>query len=212
MDAVTRKGLRLLSISGALLVALVIFIYWAGRERLPRLDEHNARAIDPFTLTERSGRPVSLQDLRGHVWVADFFYTDCTGLCRNLSQQMARLAEKTTRWPDVRLVSISVDPERDTPQVLRAYAATYNADPERWLFLTGSRKAVERVVQRNFLLAMSENPDPAAAPQDRITHSSRLVLIDAAGRIRHYYDALALESLQALLAGIQALRAESAAR
>jgi protein SCO1/2 len=213
MDAVTRRGLRLLMVTGALLLAVSAAVYfYQSSTATPVLDEKNARAVEPFTLTERSGREFSSQELQGQIWVVDFFYTECPGICVNLSQQMARLQQLAARYPEVRLVSVSVDPERDTPPVLSEYAARYGADPQRWLFLTGEKKAIEQVVVRNFLLAMTENPDPNAPPQDRITHSSRLVLIDAQGRIRHYYDALAPDAAESVLGGIEALRREMGRR
>ena len=107
--------------------------------------------VPEFTLTERSGRSVTAGDLRGRVWVANFIFTQCPGVCPALSARMAALqqalrARRESGAPgnDVRLVSISVDPTRDTPEVLRRYAARFRADPDDWLFLTGSRGAVQR--------------------------------------------------------------------
>ncbi len=207
-DADLKRALRTLVGCGALLVAGAAIwwglIFW--KASLSAFDTAQARRVEPFTLTERSGRPFSLDELRGKVWVADFFYTDCPGLCRSLSSQMAKLQQLIKDMPEVRLVSFSVDPVRDTPEVMRQYADGYGADPDRWFFLTGTKFEIQRLVEKNFLLAMTENPDPQAPPQDRVTHSSRFVLVDGEGRMLRYYEALEADTPTRIAHDIQSLQ------
>jgi protein SCO1/2/putative membrane protein len=145
--------------------------------------------VQDFSLTERSGRTVTRQDLLGKVWVASFIFTRCAGSCPQISRTMRRLQDQTAGQEDVVLVSISVDPNYDTPAFLRDYAdKRYHADPERWLFLTGDRDAVYGLIQNSFLLGVQETEGPEYRPGNEVTHSSRLALVDQRGHIRGYFD------------------------
>ena len=154
--------------------------------------------------TERSGDTLSLGDLRGDVWVASFIFTRCRGTCpimtASLKKIQARLDEVDT---PVRLVSITVDPENDDPEVLAEYARSYDAG-EDWLFLTAPDSVVQALAIDVFNLAIAEGTDP----EEPIIHSSRFILVDAAGRIRGYYEGTTDEGLGELLKGIRKLEAE----
>jgi protein SCO1/2 len=141
-----------------------------------------------FELTERSGSAVGLADLHGRVWVATFFFTRCRDTCSLQNARLARLQTEFSTAPDVRLVSISVDPQHDTPAVLDRYAGGFGADPARWLFLTGDPTSIAVLAQESFrvsvILAARAAPNGASPV---LGHSPGLVLIDRAGRIRGYY-------------------------
>jgi protein SCO1/2 len=143
--------------------------------------------VPDFSLTERNGNTVSLTQLRGKIWIADFIYTICTDTCPLQTAMMAKLQDEYASNPDIQLVSFTVDPERDTPQVLTNYAAKYQADPKRWYFLTGRRDRMFRLVQEGFHLALATVTNDVEPP-GAIPHSPRFVLIDKAARIRGYYD------------------------
>lgn len=128
-----------------------------GDRPLERLG--NFGVVPEFTLVERSERDVTRDDLLGQVWVVNFFYASCPDTCPLESAEMANLQRDVADAPEVRLVSISVDPEHDTPEVLRAYAQRFGADPERWLFLTGDKAAIIRLAQEGFHLSVA---DPGA--------------------------------------------------
>jgi protein SCO1/2 len=136
-----------------------------------------------FTLTERSGKPVSLADLKGKVWIADFFYTTCPGPCPMLTSRLSDLQKQLANDADVRLVSISSDPEKDTPEVLREYASHFGAG-DRWLFLTGQKTAIYKLANEGFKLGLAEDK----TAKEPISHSTKLVLVDRAGTIRGFYD------------------------
>lgn len=160
---------------GAVLLMLVglaggVLWYWqglwprVGGER-PLEGLGNFGTVPAFALTERSGRGVTREDLRGLVWITNFFYTNCPDTCPLQSAKMARLQQDVDDLSDVRLVSISVDPEHDTPDVLRDYAQRFGADPERWLFLTGDKTAIYRLAQEGFLLSVVDPAAPSQTPQ-----------------------------------------------
>jgi protein SCO1 len=158
-------------------------------------------AVADFALTERSGRPVTRAELAGRVWIADFIFTRCQTICPRMTAAMAALATGLAETPEVRFVSFTVDPAYDTAFVLADYAARYDADPERWLFLTGEKGAIYPLLADSFHLT-AEGADGA------FTHSSRFVLVDGAGRIRGYYDSTDAEAMRRLGADVRRLRRE----
>jgi len=161
-------------------------------------------AVPDFSLTERSGENVSLADLRGKIWIADFIYTSCTDTCPLQTGMMARLQEEYSSKPNVQLVSLTVDPERDTPQTLSLYAARHHADAKRWYFLTGQRDRIIRLIQDGFHLSAAAPPNSAEST-GMIPHSPRFVLIDKDARIRGYYDSRELEAFVRLKNDLETL-------
>jgi protein SCO1/2 len=107
--------------------------------------------LPAFTLTDQTGRPFGSRELTGKIWVADFIFTSCQAACPLLSERMADVGKRARNLgPDFHLVSISVDPERDTPERLAAYAARYGANPISWSFLTGPEQAIQATVVDGF--------------------------------------------------------------
>ncbi len=158
-----------------------------------------------FSLTERNNRLVTGEDLRGRVWIADFIFTRCAGPCPELTLRMRSLQQSLRgRGANVRLVSFTLDPEYDTPAVLRRYAKRYHADPDIWWFLTGVDQAsIHRLVEKGFLQTVA-----AAKGDDPIVHSTYFVLVDRAGRIRGFYPGLDPQSKPRILADVEALLRE----
>lgn len=139
-----------------------------------------------FRLIERSGREVTHEDLLGRPWLAGCIFTRCGTICPALTAQM-RWAQDQLEDTSARLVSVSVDPEHDTPEVLSEYAREFAAaDPDRWLFLTGDEARIHDWIRNSFHLAVAK--DPQADPGLLVTHSSLLVAVDAEGKIRGYYE------------------------
>jgi protein SCO1/2 len=127
---------------------------------------------------------LGLADLQGKIWVADFVFTHCSGPCPLMTAKMAKLQEVL---PDsVRLVTFTVDPDRDDLDVLMEYARQFEADPARWFFLRAEKPVLYKLVFEGFKLPMRE--DPTAESGFRVTHSTRFVLVDGEGRIRGYFE------------------------
>jgi protein SCO1/2 len=168
-------------------------------------------AVPEFSLLERSGKKVALADLRGQVWIADFIYTTCQDTCPMQSAAMGKLQEKWADKPNLKLVSFSVDPERDTPAVLARYADRFRAHGDRWLFLTGDKNQITQLVQGGFRLsavALTDGPSQESV----IMHSPRFVLVDGNSEIRGYYDSrdgAALERLNSDIAALIGARGSS---
>jgi protein SCO1/2 len=151
--------------------------------------------VPSFQLTNQNGQPFGSAQLAGKIWIADFVYTTCPGPCPMISSRMSEL-QKPLDKTDVHLVSFSVDPEKDTPAVLRGYAERLQAEPERWDFLTGPKSVIYQLSHDGFKLAVSDGGDAQGVP----VHSTRMVLVDRHGQIRGYYDAPEPEAVTKLLA------------
>jgi cytochrome oxidase Cu insertion factor (SCO1/SenC/PrrC family) len=156
----------------------------------PDLSPPVLATLEPFSLTDSQGNAFGSRQLRGKVWVADFIFTRCAGPCPMMTSRMAQLQARLAQAPtrsDARLVSISVDPTHDSPEVLRRYASMAEANPHRWRFLTGGHDETWRLAQDGFKLPVANNPEDTRMP---ILHSQKFVLVDRAGLIRGYYDGL----------------------
>lgn len=143
--------------------------------------------VPAFSLQDQSGQPVTEATLRGRPWVASFVFTTCSTVCPKITEANVELQRRlTAAGRSARIVSFTVDPEYDTPEVLAAYAARYGADPARWSFLTGPQDRLFRLITDGFQLAMGDRQKDAAGVID-ITHSSKLVLVDATLQVRGYF-------------------------
>jgi protein SCO1/2 len=141
-----------------------------------------------FDLTDENGRPFGSGDLDGKVWVASFIFTRCATICPRITSRMAEVQRRTQQLaPALHLVSFSVDPEYDTPERLRDYARSHHASPRLWSFLTGPEEAVKEAVVGGLKVSMGKERGGDGGPEE-IFHGSHLVLVDARGRVRGYYD------------------------
>src|SRR5215213_3548790 len=157
-----------------------------------------------FSLVDQDAKPFSMENLRGRPWVAGYVFTNCAGLCPRLTATMAQLQKQVPA--DVHMVSFSVDPENDKPEVLKKYAATFKADESRWHFLTGPKDQVVQVVADMKMPYGETN-----SPNEPILHSDKLTLIDADGNVREHYDSKDPEKVKKLVADAEALAREARA-
>jgi cytochrome oxidase Cu insertion factor (SCO1/SenC/PrrC family) len=165
--------------------------------------------LPAFVLEDERGESFGLDDLAGTVWIADFVFTRCAGPCPLITQAMARLADELAATPalaPVKLVSFTVDPDHDTPEILRAYRKSQGAERANWTFLTGARAVVRKLVREGFKLPI-EDQDERAMP---ILHSQSFLVIDRAGGVRGAYDALTETGRKDLRAATQRLLSEPA--
>ena len=163
--------------------------------------------LPQFVLTEKSGQPFDSSTMRGKIWVADFFFATCPGVCLDMTQRMSFIKNSTLDQPDVRFLSISTD-EKDTPEVLRKYAEDNKAG-DRWSFVTGEKLKVFQLSVEGFKLALADADGVDVA--EKFIHSSKLVLIDRDGWIRGYYDGIGEKKAaeaERLIADIKRLQAE----
>ncbi len=167
-------GVIILGITGATL--------WSVFDTKPEVTaaQEVSVSVPDFRLTDQQGELLALSDMAGKVWVADFIFTNCPTICPAMTQEMARLQSEFVADP-VYFVSFSVDPERDTSEVLSRYAAEYGADNRRWHFLTGEKDSIYELAKDGFSLAAGHNGT-------ELLHSTRFVLVASDGRIYGRYD------------------------
>ena len=183
-----------------LLIPLVTaaLLFWLRQVQVQHLANRSMPSygsVPNFNLVNQDGHTFGSAQLNGKIWIADFIFTTCPGPCPMISTRMSEL-QKPLEKTDVHLVSVSVDPEKDTPEVLRDYAGKLRAQPERWDFLTGPRATIYSLSRDGFKLGVSDGSDETGTP----VHSTRVVLVDRRGAIRGYYDALAPDAVTKLLA------------
>lgn len=159
-----------------------------------RTEKGDFGRVPAFSLIDQDGRTVTDKDLRGTPWIANFIFTRCPSACPMLTAKFKALQERIGTSKQVRFVSITVDPDHDTPEVLSAYARKYDADTQRWSFLTGPLAQIEETVVAGFKIHIGE-PKPNASDPTLIDimHGEHFVLVDAEGTIRGYYRAEAAE-------------------
>lgn len=214
---------------GLIVIAVVVWRMEASRSTprgetsLEQLGDYGR--VPAFFLTERSRRQITRDDLRHHVSVIDFIYTECTETCPTQSLHMSQLERDFVNARDLRFVSITVDPRHDTPEVLARYAERHHAD-DRWWFLTGDQHAIYCLAKDGFRLGVVDSsttqPEPCGGTlgfgpsaawashgsKGLIMHSARFVLVDRQARIRAYHLTNDVDALAKLKANLRRLLAE----
>lgn len=175
----------------ALLAALVITSAEKSHDKMPVLGK-----VPQFTFTERSGQPFGLDDMKGKISVVDFIFTNCRTVCPFMAETMLDLYDLYSNSDKVQLVSISVDPARDTLATLREYATDLGVTDNRWVFLHAALPDVVELMQGGFKLAAEDLP---------MGHPSHFILVDQLGQIRGYYSFDDEAEIQVLKENIRAL-------
>ena len=165
-------------------------------------------SVGEFDLVERGGSRLTREDLIGHPWVASFLFTRCTGPCPMVRSTLKKL-ETRLKGTDARLVTFSVDPSFDTPEVLAEYASGVQADPKRWLFVTGDKAAIHELIRKSFLSAVEEAPPGTAPIGEQVSHRTQLVAVDKQGRVRGYYHGESDDQVDLLVARLAFLQREA---
>ena len=165
--------------------------------------DHPRQLVD-FTLTDRTGRTITRADLNDKILVVDFLLTSCTLTCPEVNRRMSEIQQLTTNQPDVRFVSITVDPRTDTPAALMKYGDKFGADPNRWFMLTGDKPVLYNLIASSFL-AQDLN-DPFVYMPGNFSHTERMAVVDPQGHVQMYFDGMRRETTPAVVAEIARLR------
>jgi protein SCO1/2 len=192
--------LAILSIAFGIAFAFMIEIKkMSSAESLPVYGE-----IPEFDLIDHHGEVINLDKFKGSVWVADFFFTSCAGICPRMTEQMTRVQEAFKDDKKVKLASFTVDPKTDSVWVLSMYAKGWGAIDGKWFFITGEKKKIYDLARHGFKLPVEEGD---GGPGDFI-HSDRLVLVDGKGRIRGYYSGTDPDEVDKLIKDIKIILRE----
>ncbi len=217
-----RGRLTVAAIFAASFVALLICAKWTAvksraggkygasaivdMSRLPALPDLGV--LPQFALVDAASQTFTRDDLAGKVWIADLMFTRCAGQCPMMHGRMQEIAQRLVH-ADLGLVSLSVDPAYDTPDILATYAARWSARPGQWKFLTGDPGAVQRLALEGLRLSAGDEDSDEGSEDVPATHSVRLVLIDREAHVRGYYDAQDAQAVKRLEADAARLLAET---
>jgi len=190
-----------------LLIAVMLALFGAaGVSRInaeaAKLPVH--RQVKDFNLVDQNNLTVSNTSLKGKVWIAGFIFTRCAGTCVIITNGMAELNKKLADQPAIQMVSFSMDPEFDTPEVLQHYAAGHGGGSPRWHFVTGSKEQIYRLTRDDFMLAVREGGNK----DEPILHSYLLALVDRTGRVRGYYSGIMPDEVSKAAADAATLQRE----
>ena len=166
--------------------------------------------VPPFNFIDENGQHFTDKDVEGKVLIVDFFFTRCTSICPKMSIQMQQLQLQLDhpQYEDVLFLSHTVDPENDTPEVLKAYATRLEADPKRWKFLTGNAPDIYRQGNMGYLLSASADSSSA----EMFVHSPQFVLVDKRHHIRGMYDGTNTDAMRDLMVDLKMLLQEERAK
>jgi protein SCO1 len=205
----TSKGLQIAlwsALGAALVVVVVLFLKSPpARSHLPELG-----VVRPFTLTNQAAASVRLADLKGKVWVADIIFTRCMGPCPKMTEEMRKLQRAFAAEDRLRFVTLTTDPDHDSPQVMRRYAEKFDADPNRWHFLTGPKEEIlaNLAVESLKMSAVEKQEDQRQNANDLFIHTTMFVLVDKRGKIRGFYESLESGFQEKIQADIKTLLTE----
>ena len=177
-----------LGLTGTLLVLAFLLAALRSRASLGK-PLPNYGQVHDFTLTNQSGAEVSLTNFQGRVWVADIIFTRCPGPCLKMTRQMTELQAALSPSNKARLVTLTTDPEFDTPSVLKTYGQRFNANFDRWSFLTGSPKQIANLATDSLkLTAIAKKPEERESAADLFIHSTIFVVVDKHSHLRGIFE------------------------
>ena len=179
-------------------------VAFSAKETVRGLPPDKERQLVNFVFTDSSGREVKRDDMRGKILAVSFLFTSCSLTCPEVSKRMAEIQKLTAGAPDVRLLSLTVDPRSDTPPVLAKWGARFGADTNHWNLLTGDQAQLHFVIGTSFLATETNNPFNSMP--GNFGGTDRIAVVDKQGRVRAFFDGLRIETPAAVVAEIARLR------
>lgn len=187
---------------------ITLLVLWRpGKNTAAELEPDPPRRLATFALTDQTGRTVTQVEIAGKFAVVNFIHTSCSISCLQVNHQMAEVQRLTTGQDDVQLLSLTVDPRTDTPQVLAEFGARFGADSNRWQLLTGEKAALYQLIETSFL---KRDPLNQTSPMPGGFHDvDRIAVVDRAGNVRRYFDGMRNATPTAVVKFLDELRTES---
>lgn len=180
-------------------VLLFVGFYFALGQLIPGFGKPTLPVLSyvpSFSFSDQEGKAVTDKDLSGKVYVAEYFFTTCRGICPKLNTNMKKLAGDFAKEPDFRVLSFTVDPETDNVARMKHYADSLGADPSRWYFLTGRKDSLYHLARTGYLLDDPKNN--LTNIDEQFLHTQFIALVDRSGRVRKIYDGLKKDEMDEL--------------
>lgn len=189
--------------------AFLAYYYYTYKQHPRRLTTYGnpGHKVGPFSFTDQTGRGFSEKDLEGKIYVTEYFFTTCQGICPKMNDNMARVYQAYRGQPDIAMVSHTVDPETDTVEQMKRYSDKFEADPAQWHFVTGDKQELYRMAISGYLVGAVEDTTQKDILPDFI-HSKNFVLVDKEKHIRGIYDGTNAKDVDKLIKDIAELRKE----
>lgn len=163
--------------------------------------------IEPFSFTNQDGKTITDKDVAGKVFVVEYFFTTCKGICPKMNENMTKVYQTFRGNKDLLILSHTVDPIKDTVAAMKAYSLRFDADPNQWIFLTGDKKELYDRARYSYLVTAADDTATVDIQSDFI-HTNRFVLVDRTGHIRGTYDGTNMGDVNQLIGDIKTLMAE----
>lgn len=182
--------------------------YLKEPDTLPRISANTGHHVQDFKFVNQEGNTITQQDVKGKIYVVEYFFTTCRGICPKMNENMSKVYEAFRGNEDVKILSHTVDPKKDTVGAMKAYSLRFDADPEQWMFLTGDKKELYDVARYSYLISASDDTATVDIESDFI-HTDRFVLVDKDGYIRgRFYKGTDKEEVNQLIGDIKTLLKE----
>lgn len=178
--------------------------YYGGNESQKETVREERFTVPSFSFINQNNQVLTSEFVKDKIWVADYFFTKCTSICPKLSTHLQQVQDAFKQDDEVKLISFTVDPDRDVPGVLKTYAVSYHANSLHWQFVTGEKKDLYGFARKGLFIIATDGDGGA----DDFIHSEKLVLIDKHQHIRGYYDGTSDGEVNQLIKDIQRLKKE----
>ncbi len=199
-----KRSIFLLVFFGVLLLSFYLVLMATtdfGKVKLPVLN-----TVHPFTFMKQDGREITEKDVNGKVYVAEFFFTTCKGICPKMNRNMQAVYAELKTEKNFLILSHTVDPETDSVAQLKQHAESLGASVENWWFLTGTKESLYRTARESYLL---DDPDNSTKNiTEQFLHTQFFALIDKTGRVRGIYDGLKQDEIKTMKNDIYTLLEE----
>ena len=160
--------------------------------------------VAQFSFVNQDGQTITNKDVAGKIYVVEYFYTTCKGICPKMNENMTNIYQAFRGNKNVMILSHTVDPKHDTVQAMKEYSLRFDADPKQWEFLTGDKRKLYDMARYSYLISAKDDTSGISIDQDFI-HDNHWVLVDRDGRLRGFYDGLKMSDVHRLIADINKL-------
>jgi len=177
-------------------------------EKLPVISANTGHHVQPFAFVNQEGDTITEADVKGKIYVVEYFFTTCKGICPKMNENMSTVYEAFRGNDKVKILSHSVDPKKDTVSAMKEYSLRFDADPEQWMFLTGDKKELYDAARYSYLISAVDDTSVVDIESDFI-HSDRFVLVDKDGFLRgRFYKGTDMNEVNQLIGDIKKLLKE----